>query len=85
MKNMFFSIFFLGDTLAKNSVSILCQNQIFDFVLQNPRKKIFPRVSKLPAGFLTSTAVHQFLVDNAFQRTGNGKIGIYFVCKTEGS
>ncbi len=60
-KIFFLSIFLVGDSLVKKSTvriksgSIKCQNQNFDFALQSPHTKFFPRVSKLPAVLLTST------------------------------
>jgi hypothetical protein len=63
-KIFFFSIFLVGDSLVKKSTVciksgfMICQNQNFDFALQNAPTNFFPRVSKLPAVLLTSTSTY---------------------------
>ena len=67
-------------TVRIKSGFMKCQNRNFVFALQNPPTKVFPRVSKLPAGLLTSTGTFTvFVEDNAFQRTGDVSYPIQFL------
>jgi hypothetical protein len=65
MKNVFYSLVLLGDTLFKNSTRgvksrlFYWQNQNFNYEFIELLNK-FPKVSKLPSGLLSSTGRNNF-------------------------